>query len=58
MHEQGRSLDTLMAVTVVTWLVYGGFLATRPTGRRGAYVVIGGFALVILLRIALSGSHT
>ncbi len=58
LHQQGRSLDTLMAVTVVTWLVYGGFLATRPTGRRGAYVVIGGFALVILVRIALSGSHT
>ena len=47
-----------MAVTVVTWLVYGGFLATRPAGRRGAYVVIAGFALVILVRIALAGSHS
>jgi ABC-type uncharacterized transport system permease subunit len=56
--EQGRSLDALMGVTVVTWLVYGGYLAARPTGRRGAYVVIAGFALVILVRLALAGTHS
>jgi hypothetical protein len=27
------------------------------TGRRAAYVALGGFALVILVRIALAGSH-
>jgi hypothetical protein len=37
--------------------VYGGYLAARPAGRRGAYVAIAGFALVILVRIALAGSH-
>ena len=57
LQQQGRSLDALMGVSVVTWLVYGGFLATRPAGRRGAYVVIAGFLLVIVVRIALSGSH-
>jgi hypothetical protein len=29
----------------------------RPTGRNAAYVALGGFALVIVLRLALSGSH-
>ena len=58
LHEQGRSVDALMGVTVATWLVYGGYLAARPAGRRGAYVVIAGFVLVILVRIALSGSHS
>src|SRR5579862_5265686 len=38
LHERGRGLDALMVVTLVTWLVYGGFLAVRPRGRRGAYV--------------------
>ena len=58
LHEKGRGVDALMAVTVVTWLVYGGFLAARPGGRRGAYVVIAGFVLVILVRIALAGTHS
>ena len=57
LREKGGSLDALMAVTVVTWLVYGGFLAVRPVGRRGAYVALAGFALVILVRVALAGSH-
>jgi hypothetical protein len=47
-----------MAVTVVTWFVYGGFLAVRPAGRRGAYVVVAGFVLVILARLAFSGGHS
>jgi ABC-type uncharacterized transport system permease subunit len=55
--QNGGGVDALMAVTAVTWLVYGGFLAARPSGRRGAYVAIAGFALVILVRIALAGSH-
>jgi ABC-type uncharacterized transport system permease subunit len=57
LEQRGGGVDALMAVTVVTWLVYGGFLAARPAGRRGAYVAIAGFALVILVRIALAGSH-
>jgi len=55
--ERGGRVDALMAITVVTWLVYGGFLAARPGGRRGAHVLLGGFALVILVRLVLAGSH-
>jgi ABC-type uncharacterized transport system permease subunit len=57
LDEKGGGFDALMAVTVLTWLVYGGFLVVRPAGRRGAYVLVAGFALVILVRIALAGSH-
>jgi len=58
LDEKGGGFDALMAVTVLTWLVYGGFLAVRPTGRRGAYVAVVGFALVILVRLALAGTHS
>ena len=51
------SFDALEAVTVLTWLVYGGILALRPSGRRGAYLALGGFGLVIVARLALAGSH-
>ena len=57
LEQRGGGVDALMAVTALTWLVYGGYLAARPVGRRGAYVAIAGFALVILVRIALAGSH-
>jgi ABC-type uncharacterized transport system permease subunit len=58
LDEKGGGFDALMAVTVLTWLVYGSFLAVRPTGRRGAYVLVIGFALVILVRVALAGTHS
>lgn len=56
-QRDGGSFDALEAVTLLTWLVYGGFLALRPTGRRAAYFALGGFALVIVARLALAGSH-
>ena len=56
-RERGGAIDALEAVTVLTWLVYGGFLALRPAGRRAAYLALGGFALVIVARLALAGSH-
>lgn len=56
-QREGRHFDALEAVTLMTWLVYGGVLALRPTGRRAAYLAIGGFALVIVARVALAGSH-
>jgi ABC-type uncharacterized transport system permease subunit len=56
-RERGGSLDALEVVTLLTWLVYGGFLALRPTGRRAAYFALGGFALVIVARLVLAGSH-
>jgi ABC-type uncharacterized transport system permease subunit len=56
-RRDGGRFDALEAVTLLTWLVYGGFLALRPTGRRAAYLALGGFALVIVARLALAGSH-
>ena len=56
-HRDGGHLDALEAVTLLTWLVYGGIVVARPTGRRAAYLALGGFALVIVVRIALAGGH-
>jgi len=56
-RERGGSLDALEVVTLVTWLAYSGFLALRPTGRRAAYLALGGFVLVIVARLVLAGSH-
>lgn len=56
-RENHAGLDALEAVTLLTWLVYGGFLALRPTGRRAAFLALGGFVLVIVARLALAGSH-
>ena len=55
--NDGGNLDVAMAVAVLTWVVYAVFLALRPAGRHAAYVALLGFALVIVVRIALSGMH-
>jgi ABC-type uncharacterized transport system permease subunit len=52
-----RSLDALEVVTLLTWGVYGSFVALRPTGRNAAYLALGGFLLVIVARLVLAGSH-
>jgi ABC-type uncharacterized transport system permease subunit len=57
LRHDHRSIDALEVLTLLTWLVYGGFLALRPTGRRGAYLALGGFGLVIVARLVLAGSH-
>jgi ABC-type uncharacterized transport system permease subunit len=57
LREDGDSVDALEALTVLTWLVYGGFVVARPTGNRAAAVALGGFVLVIVARLALAGSH-
>jgi ABC-type uncharacterized transport system permease subunit len=56
-HRDGGHFDALEAVTLLTWLVYGGFLALRPNGRRAAFLALGGFALVIVARLVLAGGH-
>ena len=56
-QRDGARFDALEAVTLLTWLVYGAFLALRPSGRRAAYFALGGFVLVIVARLALAGSH-
>jgi ABC-type uncharacterized transport system permease subunit len=54
-------LDPLIVLTLVTWLVYGAFLALRYgagwRGRRAAYLALAGFALVIALRLGLPATH-
>ncbi|HZQ83019.1 MAG TPA: cytochrome c biogenesis protein CcsA [Gaiellaceae bacterium] len=57
LREEHRGLDALEAVTLLTWAVYGGFVGLRPTGRRAAYLALGGFALVIVARLVLSARH-
>jgi ABC-type uncharacterized transport system permease subunit len=57
LEEDGGGLDALMAVTLLTWAVYGGFLLVRPTGRRAAQVALLGFALVIVARLGLPLTH-
>lgn len=57
LRDERASVDALEAVTLLTWLVYGGFLALRPSGRRAAYLAVAGFALVVLSRLVLSVGH-
>jgi len=56
-QRDGTGFDALEAVSLLTWVGYGSFLALRPTGRRAAYFALGGFVLVIVARLALAGSH-
>ena len=61
LRDRGGGVDALMAVTLLTWAVYAGFLALRRfaglSGRRAAYVVLAGFALVALVRLGLPVTH-
>lgn len=57
LREDGGAVDALEALTLLTWLLYGGFVVARPTGNRAAIIAVGGFVLVIVARLALAGSH-
>jgi len=57
LRERGGGLDALMAATIAAWGVYALFLGLRPTGRNGAHLALVGFALVIVARVALAGTH-
>jgi ABC-type uncharacterized transport system permease subunit len=57
LRDGDHHLDALEAVTVLTWVVYSAYVVARPSGRRAAYLALGGFALVILVRLALAGGH-
>ena len=57
LREESKGIDALEWLTLGTWLVYGAFVVARPSGRRAAYVALGGFALVIVARLALSAGH-
>jgi ABC-type uncharacterized transport system permease subunit len=57
LEEDGGGIDPLMAVTVLTWALYCGFLLSRPTGRRAAQVALIGFLLVVVARLGLPLTH-
>jgi ABC-type uncharacterized transport system permease subunit len=57
----GERIDALVAVTAGTWVVWSSYLLLRMTrgwsGRRAAYLALAGFALVIVVRLALPATH-
>jgi ABC-type uncharacterized transport system permease subunit len=59
--RHGSDLDPLIALTVLTWTVYGAFLVLRFgmgwRGRRAAYAALAGFALLIALQLSLQTGH-
>jgi len=61
LRDRGGGFDALMAVTLVTWSVYSLYLALRLTtglrGRRAAFVLLTGFLLVAVVRLALPVTH-
>jgi len=60
LRSDGGSLDALMALTFVTWAVYGSFLVLRVRGwhgRRAAYLALAGFLLVVVMRLGLPVGH-
>jgi ABC-type uncharacterized transport system permease subunit len=61
LSDRGGDLDAVMAVTVLAWCIYGGALVLRHfagwRGRRAAYLVLAGFVLVGVVRLALPVTH-
>lgn len=58
--SDGARVDALVVATLVTWVVWVGYLvlrATGSTGRRAAYVALAGFVLVVVVRLALPAVH-
>lgn len=61
LNRDGEGIDSLMIVTLLTWCVYAAFLLLRYEagwrGRRAAYLALTGFALVLVVRLALPMVH-
>jgi len=61
LRNEGGPVDALMAVTLGAWAVYGSYLVLRYEagwhGRRAAYLVLAGFALVVVARLGLQVGH-
>jgi ABC-type uncharacterized transport system permease subunit len=58
--DRGDDVDALVVATLVTWAVWAAYLVLRVrglTGRRAAYLALAGFALVIIVRLALPATH-
>jgi ABC-type uncharacterized transport system permease subunit len=61
LREDGGGFDALMVASLLTIAVYASYLLLRLEagwrGRRAAYLALAGFALVIVLRLALPLAH-
>jgi ABC-type uncharacterized transport system permease subunit len=61
LRSEGGGMDALIAVTLLTWLVYAVYVALRYEagwyGRRAAYLALAGFALVAVVRLGLPLTH-
>jgi ABC-type uncharacterized transport system permease subunit len=58
--SDGQRIDAVVVATLATWAVWAAYLAARTrgfTGRRAAYLALAGFALVIVVRLALPAVH-
>jgi ABC-type uncharacterized transport system permease subunit len=58
--SRGDRVDALVIATLVTWVVWAAYLGVRAvgwSGRRAAYLALTGFALVIVVRLALPATH-
>jgi ABC-type uncharacterized transport system permease subunit len=61
LFADGKRVDAVVVATAVTWIVWSAYLVLRAargwSGRRAAYVALAGFALVIVVRLALPAAH-
>ena len=61
LRDESRGIDAVTAATFATLVVYAGYVASRSLlgwqGRRAAYLALVGFALVIVVRLALPATH-
>ena len=61
LNRDGARVDALMIVTMLTWAVYAAFVLLRFEagwrGRRAAKLALVGFALVLVVRLALPVAH-
>jgi ABC-type uncharacterized transport system permease subunit len=58
--SRGDRIDALVVATLATWVVWAAYLGVRAagwSGRRAAYLALAGFALVIVVRLALPATH-
>jgi len=61
LRNRGENVDALMVATFVTWVVYAAAVVLRHVagwrGRRAAYLLLVGFALVVVVRLGLPVTH-
>jgi len=54
-------IDALVVATLAAWAVWAAYLVLRSAygwaGRRAAYLALAGFALVVVIRLALPATH-